>query len=79
MGIETNNYTIEQAHRVGRERIPSTKARTIVAKFANHKIRNSVLNEKKQLKGINIFIREDFSDKILPKRRELILQMFEAT
>ena len=49
-----------------------------MAKFANHKIRNAVLNERKQLKGTNIFIREDFSDKVLDKRRELVPKMFEA-
>ena len=49
-----------------------------MAKFANHKIRNAVLNERKHLKGTNIFIREDFSDKVLAKRRELVPKMFEA-
>lgn len=78
LGIETGNYTIERAHRVGRARNSSSKPRPIVAKFANHKIRNAVLNERKHLKGTNIFIREDFSDKVLAKRRELVPKMFEA-
>ena len=37
-----------------------------------------ILNKKKLLKGKNIFIREDFSDKIQEKRRELMPQMYEA-
>ena len=78
LGIETNNYTIERANRVGHARSPSNKPQTIVAKFANHKIRNAVLNGRKQLKGTNIFIREDFSDKILANPRELVPKMFEA-
>ena len=56
LGIEISNYTIERAHRVGRARNSSSKPRPIVAKFANHKIRNAVLNERKHLKGTNIFI-----------------------
>ena len=77
LGIETSNYTIERAHGVGRARNSSSKPQPIVAKFANQKIRNAVLNEKKHLKGTNIFIREDFSDKVLAKRRELVPKMYK--
>jgi hypothetical protein len=34
--------------------------------------------KKSLLKGSNIYVREDFSDKIQEKRRELMRQMYEA-
>lgn len=74
--LEMDSCAIERAHRVGQMR--SSKPRTIVAKFSNYKTRNAVLNLKKQLKGTSIFIREDYSDKVQAKRRELIPRMIEA-
>ena len=75
--IDADNIEIERAHRVGKKRPTSDKPRTIVAKFLNYKHRDMVLNERRKLKGSNLIIREDFSDRVVAKR-ELLPQMFEA-
>ena len=74
--IDADNIEIERAHRVGKKRPTSDKPRTIVAKFLNYKHRGMVLNERRKLKGSNLIIREDFSDRVVAKRRELLPQMF---
>ena len=43
----------------------------------NSQIRQLVLSKKKSLQGTNIYVREDFSDKIEAKRTELLPQMYE--
>ena len=75
--IKTDELTIERAHRAGKGNASSGKPRTIVAKFNNYKIREQVLRNKKGLKGTNVFVREDFSQKTLAKRRELLPAMHE--
>lgn len=74
--ISAGDYTIERAHRVGRARL--SKPRLIVAKFQSYKTRESILSKRKCLSGTDIFVREDYSDKVLAKRRELLPQMHEA-
>ena len=79
LDVKTEDFSIERAHRVGKVKSQADyKPRTVIAKFLSYKTREQVLNKKKLLKGKNIFIREDFSDKIQEKRRELIPQMYEA-
>ena len=79
LDIKTEDFSIERAHRVGKVKSQADyKPRTVIAKFLSYKTREQVLNKKKLLKGKNIYIREDFSDKIQEKRRELIPQMYEA-
>ena len=57
--IETTEYTIERAHRVGKKNATG-KPRSIVTKFNNFKVKENILRNKKGLKGNNIFVREDF-------------------
>ena len=75
MNISTDEYTIERAHRVGRK--VDGKSRPIVAKFNNYKIKEQVLKNKKSLAGTNIYVREDFSEKVLAKRKDLLPKMYE--
>ena len=67
--ISTDELSIERAHRVGRSESVS-KPRPIVAKFQNFKTKEAILKNKKCLKGTNIFVRKDFSEKILAKMHE---------
>lgn len=79
LDMKTEDFSIERAHRVGKVKSQADyKPRTVIAKFLSYKTREQILNKKKLLKGKNIFIREDFSDKIQEKRRELMPQMYEA-
>ena len=73
--IATDNFTVERAHRIGRRK--EGKPRMIVAKFQSYKTKETILKKKSCLKGTNMFIREDFSDKTLAKRKELLPKMHE--
>ena len=77
MQIETTNDTIERAHRIGKN-VSRSKLCTIIAKFSNFKTCSEIMKEKKRLMGSKIYVREDFSDKIMAKRRELLPKMHEA-
>ena len=76
LNIKTDEFSIERAHRAGRRDV-SGKPRTIVAKFLNYKTKEKILKNKKGLKGTNVFVREDFSQKVLAKRKELLPAMHE--
>ena len=76
LNIKTDEYTIEKAHRVGK-RDTTGKPRPIVTKFNNYKLKESIMKNKKGLKGTNIYVREDFSQKVMAKRKELLPQMYE--
>lgn len=77
LGIETP-CIIERAHRVGRKQAGRSRPRTIVAKFLSYKAREAILKARKNLKGTNIYVREDFSDIVNAKRRELLPKLKEA-
>lgn len=74
--MDLNNITVERAHRVGRSN--THRGRSIVVKFLKFKDRETVLRNGKKLKGTSIYVREDFSEKILAKRRALMPQLREA-
>ena len=76
LNISLDEFSIERAHRVGKKDAAG-KPRTIVAKFNNYKTRETILKNKKCLKGTNVFVREDFSQKVLAKRKELLPKMHE--
>ena len=59
------DFVIERAHRVGRPRSDS-KPRKIVARFLNYKDRK------------RMFVNEDYSDRVLKKRTELMPELNEA-
>ena len=71
------DFVVERAHRVGRPRSDS-KPRKIVARFLNYKDREAVFKAKKKLHGTNVFVNEDYSDRIIKKRTELMPKLKEA-
>ena len=73
-----DDVVIERAHRVGKTRPSEAKPRKIVARFFNYKDRESILKAKKKLHGTNIFINEDYSDRVMKKRKDLMPKLKEA-
>ena len=65
------DFVIEKAHRVGRP-ISDSKPRKIVARFLNYKDSEAVFKTKKKLHGTNMFVNEDYSDRVIKKRTELM-------
>ena len=72
------DFVIEKAHRVGRPSSDS-KPRKIVARFLNYKDSEAVFKTKKKLHGTNMFVNEDYSDRVIKKRTELMPKLKEAT
>ena len=62
LGLETDEITIDRAHRVGKKE--EGKRRTIVVIFLNYKQSEKVLNKYNELKlwEDEIYINEDFSE-----------------
>ena len=71
------DFVIERAHHVGIPRSDS-KPRKIVAQFLNYKDREAVFKAKKKLPGTNMFVNEDYSDRAIKKRTELMPKLKEA-
>ena len=71
------DFVIERAHRVGRPRSDS-KSSKILAQFLNYKDRETVFKTKKKLHGTNMFVNEDYSDRVVKKRTELMPALKEA-
>ena len=67
------DFVIERAHRVGRPRSDS-KPRKIVARFLNYTDREAVFKAKKKLRGTDMFVNQDYSDRVIKKRKELMLK-----
>lgn len=74
--LDADEIQIERAHRIGKPK--NNKSRTIIAKFLNYKDRERILKSRRQLKGTSITIREDYSDMVAEKRKNLVPQMLEA-
>lgn len=72
------DIVIKRAHRVGRRSSAESKPRKIVARFLNYKDRESVLKAKKKLRGTNVFVNEDYSDRVIKKRMDLMPELKEA-
>ena len=71
------DFVIERAHRVGRPRSDS-KPRKIVARFLNYKDREAVFKAKKKLHGTNMFVNEDYSDRVIKTRKQLMPKLKKA-
>ena len=71
------DFVVERAHHVGRPRSDS-KPRKIVARFLNYKDCEAVFKAKKKLHGTNMFVNEDYSDRVIKKRTELLPKLKEA-
>ena len=76
---------IERAHRIsrkpghtGRPGDRDTKPKTIVVKFAKFKDRDLILKQAKLEKPKGLFLNEDFSQRVMDKRKELIPKMKQA-
>ena len=67
--------TIERAHRTGRT---GSKAQTIVVKFAQYEDRELVLVAAKKTRPRGIYVNEDFSQRIMARRKEPLPKMMKA-
>lgn len=74
--IEPDEVVIERAHRVGKK-VPD-KPRPIIAKFLNYKDKDKIWNNRKKFKGTNVMVREEFSERISQKRKDLIPKMISV-
>ena len=61
VGVTLNELDIKRAHRYGPVR-GDGKPRTIIARFWDSNLRNSVYGKKKNLKGKNLFITENLTN-----------------
>ena len=68
---------IERAHRTGGAQ-NADRARTVVVKFTNFKDRDSVLQAARANRPRGVFVNEDFSMRVVSRRKELIPEMKEA-
>ena len=68
---------IERAHRTG---APTTtqRERTIVVKFASFKDRDTIIRAARTVKPKGFFFDEDFSQRVISRRKELLPDMREA-
>lgn len=74
-GVVLDEMDIERAHRIGSG---NKKPRPLIAKFLHFKKREDVLQSRRSIKGGKLFIREDFSARVLEERRKLMPRLKEA-
>ena len=74
--LEIYDVEIERAHRTGSKK--EGKSRPVVAKFLKYKDREKVFKAKRKLKGSGIYIREDLSERVINKRKEMMPKLNEA-
>ena len=55
-----------------------SKPRKIVARFLYYKVREAVFKAKRKLHGTNRFVHEDYCDRVIKKRTELMPKLKEA-
>ncbi|XP_065678091.1 uncharacterized protein LOC136093101 [Hydra vulgaris] len=67
--LEVNEVEIERAHRIGYEK--DGKTRTIILKLLRFKDKAKILKEAHRLKGLNIYINEDYSRETSIIRKKL--------
>ena len=67
--LEIENVKIERVHRAGRTN--EEKTRTIVCKLLDYKDKLKIMQNRKKLKGTNIYINEDFSKETREHRKKL--------
>ena len=68
---------IERAHRTGGAE-NAERDRTVVVKFTYFKDRDSVLQAARANRPHGVFVNEDFSMRVVSRRKELIPEMKEA-
>ena len=72
-----NAIAIERAHRTGGAQ-NAERDRTVVVKFTHFKDRDSVLQAARANRPRGVFVNEDFSMRVVSRRKELIPEMKEA-
>lgn len=72
LGITCSELDIERAHRLNKFK---GNDKPIVVKFTFYKLRQRIMKEKKKLKGTHFSISEDFSDRVLQERKNLLPRM----
>ncbi|XP_075526332.1 uncharacterized protein LOC142558055 [Dermacentor variabilis] len=70
LGIDIHPKEIDRAHRLGHH--TDGRCRPIIAKFAFHKIKDSILSSGRKLKGTPYSVGEDFSRKVQNARSHLV-------
>ena len=72
---QVRSLAIERAHRTGGK---TDRDRTIVVKFASFKARDAVLQAARAAKPRGVYVNEDFSMRVVNRRKELIPEMRAA-
>ena len=72
---QVRSLAIERAHRTGGK---TDRDRTIVVKFASFKARDAVLQAARAAKPRGVYVNEDFSMRVVNRRRELLPEMRAA-
>ena len=67
---------IERAHRTGQQ--GNKRARTVLIKLGNYKDRERMLKAAREKRIKDTYINEDFSQKVITKRKSLVPKMMEA-
>ena len=85
MAKETvDSIEIERAHRTGRKNYPDSrsnegkKPRTIVIKLTKFKDRELILKQAKEVRHRGLYVNEDFTRRVMDKRKGLIPEMMQA-
>ena len=71
------DFVIQRVHRVGRP-LSDSKPRKIVARILNYKHREAVFKAKKKLHGTNMFVNEDYFDRVIKTRTQLMPKLKKA-
>ena len=72
---QVRSLAIERAHRTGGK---TDRDRTIVVKFASFKARDAILQAARAAKPRGVYVNEDFSMRVVNRRKELIPEMRAA-
>ena len=82
---DMSEYKIERAYRVNQTGDRRTRGgnganqqcRTVFMKFAFSKMRDTVIKEFKSRKPTGMYMNEDFSPRVLQKRKDLLPEMYQ--
>ena len=73
---KVDNLHIERAHSNGAA--TAQRDRTIVVKFTSFKYRDAVIRAARTVKPRGVFVNEDYSQRVVTRRKELLPKMREA-
>ena len=77
---EADSIEIERAHWVGKRRIGTHehKPRSVVVKFGKFKDREGVIKKARETKSPGLYVNEDYSQRVIDRRKELMPAMKKA-